>query len=84
MSQSQGSDTLPIHRLEEFVQRQTFALEKLERDGAYPCELRAAKRMLKSFEAKLETARRQNRGKRTALQPSRKARQSVSFDRRAA
>lgn len=84
MLQSHGAHTLPADLLEEFVRRQTFALQKLQWDGAYPCELRAAKRMLRSFEAKLEAARRQNSVTRTALPSPRKARQSVSFDRRAA
>jgi hypothetical protein len=51
------SHAAPDHLLEELIRRQTFTLEKLQRDGAYACEIRAAKRMLRCFEAKLQTRR---------------------------
>lgn len=57
MLQSHISHTIPQHILEEFIWRQTFALEKLQRDGAYACEIRAAKRRLRCFEAKLQARR---------------------------
>jgi hypothetical protein len=37
--------TRPAMPLEDLVQRQTFLLRKLEREG-YPCEVQAARRML--------------------------------------
>lgn len=45
-------------RLEELVARQGYVWAKLQRDGAYPCEIQAARRALRELQAKLEAARR--------------------------
>ncbi len=47
-------------RLEEFVLRQSYTVAKLERDGAGADEIRLARKHLKSFEGRLEAARRRN------------------------
>jgi hypothetical protein len=55
--QSHTSRAAPDHQLEELIQRQTVTLEKLQRDGAYTCEIRAAQRMLRRLRAKLQARR---------------------------
>jgi hypothetical protein len=55
--QSHTSRAAPDHQLEELIQRQTVTLEKLQRDGAYTCEIRAAQRMLRRLKAKLQARR---------------------------
>lgn len=60
----EGSRMLPSHlapnrpddQPEERVRRQTLFLEKLRRDGAYACEIRAAERMLRIFRAELASS----------------------------
>jgi len=42
--------------LEDRLRRQTFVLEKLQRDGAYACEIRQARRLLTLTRAKLAGA----------------------------
>jgi hypothetical protein len=63
------SCTPSVQRLEDLVRRQTFALQKLERDKAYTCEIRAARRILKLFEDQLQASR--HRSHRGASRPAR-------------
>ena len=63
MLQSRELATSSPRTLAMFVHRQRLVVEKLEREG-YACEIRAAHRILRSFEAKLEAAKRRARGKR--------------------
>jgi hypothetical protein len=53
----------PCEVLEDVVIRQRYIVEKLEREG-YPCEVQAARRMLRSYEARLATARRRQAPRR--------------------
>jgi hypothetical protein len=44
--------------LEERITRLAFLRAKLERDGAYPCEIQSVQKALRGFEEALRAARR--------------------------